>query len=204
MTRKEAGYLGWKASEKIHQRNKEERIKNYNLEPKKCIFCGCALPYEKRGNKFCNRKCSNIYSNQNRQKKYKYKCKNCDNFLNKKKIFCDSKCMQEFQYKTYIAEWKSGKIEGTKGSNKTLTCSSYIKRYIIEKYNNKCARCGFDKKHPVDGRSILEIDHIDGKADNNNEENLILLCPNCHALTATYRARNYGNSSRNNKETDAP
>ena len=35
------------------------------------------------------------------------------------------------------------------------------------------------------------IDHIDGNALNNSEENLRLLCPNCHSLTSTYR--NTGN-----------
>lgn len=29
----------------------------------------------------------------------------------------------------------------------------------------------------------LEIEHIDGNALNNKEDNLILLCPNCHSLT---------------------
>ena len=32
----------------------------------------------------------------------------------------------------------------------------------------------------------LEIEHIDGDRWNNELENIKLLCPNCHALTATY------------------
>ena len=36
----------------------------------------------------------------------------------------------------------------------------------------------------------LELDHIDGDTANNQLGNLRLLCPNCHALTPTYRARN--------------
>ncbi len=39
----------------------------------------------------------------------------------------------------------------------------------------------------------LEIDHIDGNSDNNSEENLRLVCPNCHSLTSTYRGTNRGN-----------
>jgi hypothetical protein len=38
----------------------------------------------------------------------------------------------------------------------------------------------------------LELDHIAGGRTNNLLENLRLLCPNCHALTPTYRGRNIG------------
>lgn len=36
----------------------------------------------------------------------------------------------------------------------------------------------------------LELDHINGIRTDNRLENLRLLCPNCHALTSTYRGRN--------------
>lgn len=36
----------------------------------------------------------------------------------------------------------------------------------------------------------LELDHIDGCNTNNSIGNLRLLCPNCHALTPTYRGKN--------------
>lgn len=36
----------------------------------------------------------------------------------------------------------------------------------------------------------LELDHIDGNPLNNTLLNLRLLCPNCHALTPTYRGKN--------------
>jgi hypothetical protein len=41
----------------------------------------------------------------------------------------------------------------------------------------------------------LELHHIDGNRYNNKLENLMLLCPNCHALTDNYRAKNIKNLS---------
>ncbi len=35
----------------------------------------------------------------------------------------------------------------------------------------------------------LELDHINGDTTDNRIENLRILCPNCHALTETYRGK---------------
>jgi Zn finger protein HypA/HybF involved in hydrogenase expression len=41
----------------------------------------------------------------------------------------------------------------------------------------------------------LELEHIDGNHLNNALSNLTLLCPNCHALTDTYRGKNKKNKN---------
>ena len=37
----------------------------------------------------------------------------------------------------------------------------------------------------------LELHHKDGNKDNNNLDNLSLLCPNCHYFTETYKVKNW-------------
>ena len=51
-----------------------------------------------------------------------------------------------------------------------------------------CSCCGLTLW--MDGPIPLELDHIDGNSEDNSLHNLRLLCPNCHALTPTYRGKN--------------
>jgi len=103
----------------------------------------------------------------------------------------------EFQYNAYISSWKQGLETGNRPKTPGLI-SQFVRRYIWIKYNNACARCGWNTPHPDDNKPPLEVEHIDGDWNNSTEDNLILLCPNCHALTSTYRARNK-DSYRGNK-----
>ena len=63
-----------------------------------------------------------------------------------------------------------------------------LKRHLIKERGHKCEECKFEKwlKQIIP----LEVDHIDGDRTNNKEDNLKLLCCNCHALTPTWRGRN--------------
>jgi hypothetical protein len=73
-----------------------------------------------------------------------------------------------------------------------LITTSRLKRRLIEQGLKEatCEMCGLDTWN---GASIpLELDHINGKRDDNRLINLRLLCPNCHAQTPTYRGRNIG------------
>jgi len=62
-------------------------------------------------------------------------------------------------------------------------------RLLHEGYKeHKCECCGLSVWN---GLLIpLELHHKDGNRTNHKFENLQLLCPNCHAQTETYRAKN--------------
>lgn len=57
-------------------------------------------------------------------------------------------------------------------------------------FEPKCYNCGITTWN--DRPAPLEIEHINGIGTDNRIENLTILCPNCHAQTATYRGRNKG------------
>jgi len=67
-----------------------------------------------------------------------------------------------------------------------------IRKFLIEKANERCQRCGRAERHEKTGRVPLEVEHIDGDWQNACESNLAVLCPNCHALTPTFRGMNRG------------
>lgn len=71
----------------------------------------------------------------------------------------------------------------------TITSFKLKKRLIKEGIlEPKCSKCLNETW--LDGPIPLELDHINGKNDDNKLSNLRLLCPNCHSLTDTYRGRN--------------
>ena len=75
--------------------------------------------------------------------------------------------------------------------------STHIKRYMREKYGNKCCSCGWAQVNQKTGQILLVADYIHDNWRNNTESNLRLVCPNCDALSATYAALNKGNGREN-------
>jgi 5-methylcytosine-specific restriction endonuclease McrA len=68
--------------------------------------------------------------------------------------------------------------------------SDKLRRRLIREmvFEHRCAGCRLSDW--LGSKIPLELDHKDGDRSNNVLENLRLLCPNCHALTPTYRGRN--------------
>jgi ribosomal protein S27AE len=63
--------------------------------------------------------------------------------------------------------------------------------YEVGLESPKCEMCGWATM-AEDGRIPVELDHINGRHDDNRLVNLRVLCPNCHSLQATHRGKNKG------------
>lgn len=150
----------WREEQKLKQKNKQEAY---------CLNCGSKIEGDYR-KKFCSHSCSATYNNKRR-------CKN-EKIINSVTID---------KYDEYIKKWKSNKVDGRRGNYGVSVC---IRKYLYSKYNCSCQNCGWNKVNPYTGKIPLEIHHIDGDCTNNKEENLQLLCKNCHSLTENYGSRN--------------
>lgn len=199
--------MAYKAGE-ISKKKKEARILTYDKNPNRCVNCGKSLSYEKRKNKFCSHECSATYVNQHRRIKEDLKkelmqkrCKNCGKSMKKYKSesyskalnreFCCPTCRAEYEQKEYIKRWKNGEETGMYAD---LTINQYLRNYLLKKAKFKCSRCGWHEINEFTGIIPLQIHHIDGNCTNNKEDNLEVLCPNCHSLTSTY-----GNANKESK-----
>ena len=155
--------------------------------------------YKSEKRKFCSSSCAAIVNNKNfikrekRRKSYhekkEKKCLNCEKIITNK--FCDSICQNNFRKKETYKKIESGDI--------TLNYRHY-KKYLIEKFGEKCMKCDWCEIHQITGKVPIELEHCDGDSENNSLSNLKLLCPNCHSLTPTYKALNVGNGRHKRME----
>lgn len=103
--------------------------------------------------------------------------------------------------------WRKGKkkptykipLEQILRENSTYQRTTSLRKRLIEEgyFEHRCAECGLTewRNQPIP----LELDHINGERQDNRLENLRLLCPNCHALTSTYRGKNMQLKKPNHK-----
>lgn len=114
------------------------------------------------------------------------KCIECDTEFSYQKYssmgkYCSNKCQMEYQY-THVT--KTRIIEGAVSERQTL------RKYLIRERGCCCEICN---RTTWEGVNIpLEIDHINGLANNNYPNNIRLVCPNCHALLPTSKGGNRG------------
>jgi hypothetical protein len=144
----------------------------YEDNPKSCHFCGAIIPFEKRASKFCNHTCSASYTNRVRTRPTK-RSRVCS--CGKPKLLSNKYCYDCAQKHVYHRPQ----------SVELLKTPASMRRLLIEQRGHRCEDCGLSewKSQPIP----LEMHHKDGNSDNNTEENLMLICPNCHAFTEHYK-----------------
>jgi hypothetical protein len=147
----------------------------YEADPKRCLRCGEAIPFEQRDNVFCGHSCAASVRNVTVKRREAKRCVRCGCPVRERQnTYCDD-CIKQrvFNKNLRLQDCANDKSR---------------RRWLLDKRGRRCENCGLREwlNQPIP----LEMHHIDGNTDNNDEENLILLCPNCHALTPTHKHRN--------------
>lgn len=165
------------ASEKIHNVFEEdvELISNYKNKltevTLKCNNCGYTWNIKPHNILYLKQDvnkhhCPNCYKNKILASLVTLKCDYCGKYFTRKKSDIKD---SEYHY----CSRKCGNIH-----KNNLKIKDNIKNYrytAFQVYEHKCACCGYNEDE-----RILEVHHIDSNRDNNNIDNLIILCPNCH------------------------
>ena len=98
--------------------------------------------------------------------------------------FCSSACKGVFKYNIEQVERQKQFEQGK------LKYRNRIKAVLLEQFSHVCQICKNTtwNNHPIP----LQVDHIDGKSNNNMPNNLRLICHNCDALLPTFAGKNRG------------
>lgn len=103
--------------------------------------------------------------------------------------FCSNECYKNFRKTAKYNEYlKDNSIAWGQQHMR-----NYKKFFLLEQ-NNCCAICGMLDTWN-NSELVFVLDHIDGNADNNNRDNLRLVCPNCDSQLDTFKSKNK-NSAR--------
>ena len=178
MTPSEAGKLGYlKSKHLLNKRHTDFRLQ-WERDPKQCLYCNKDLSYKKRNNKYCNHSCAASKTNQETTKNKQYNCKWCNSLLKTNKKYCNRQCQTEYRY----SKIDNGEIE--------LLTNNTARKYLVNRRGHFCEICGI--KTWLDKPILLIVDHIDGNSQNNQVDNLRLICSNCDATLPTYKSKNLG------------
>ena len=182
---------------------------------KNCKNCGNEFKPDRKARMFCSRACSATHNNKNTPKRQqgpysreRAECVRCGKVYLRKISSLFSFCSRECESKQLFENWLDGKEDFSKREWKT-DFPRAIRLLLIESVGYQCQairsdtneRCT-EKRFRPSGGSILEIEHIDGDATNHHVSNIMLLCPSCHSVTPTYRAGNWGKSTRTTRRVD--
>jgi len=124
----------------------------------------------------------------------------CSKYL-KKRINDLSIDVSHIKIKTDISNpFVKYKLEDILTCNSTYTSMVRLKIRLIKelKWEEKCTICNLSNW--MNNKIPLEIDHINGVHTDNTITNLRFICPNCHAQTDNYKAKNMGKGRTKRRE----
>ena len=158
---------------------------------KLCKNCENDFKPKYKSQVFCSKSCSATFTNI---KKYKI-CIGCNKSFhskNSKTKYCAQDCWNKTIKREYINKWLNNEIDPTNKNGYGL--STKIRNYLLEINKYKCQMCGWGEINKTSKKVPLHIHHIDGDCSHNYDDNLQVLCPNCHSLT-----ENFGSLNKNSK-----
>ena len=144
---------------------------------------------------FCSKKCwykyrknNNLFKGKNNSKwkeKINIICKSCKkefkvSLCNKNKKFCSKECYTEGLSNFYIGKNASNWQGGKSFEEYSPLFNQQLKEKVRVRDNFICQLCGIPE---LEFNKRLCIHHIDYDKQNNNINNLISLCMNCHLKT---------------------
>jgi len=134
---------------------------------------------KKEVRKYCSKNCADVGKTKPRENRI---CLNCDNEFEvlpmpsreKQDLLCSKKCIYEYYRGKRHPNWLGGisfEPYGIEFNNK-------LKMFIREQYDYTCQECGVKEN----GKNHV-CHHVDYNKQNNQRDNLIILCRSCHMKT---------------------
>jgi hypothetical protein len=113
-------------------------------------------------------------------------CPGCGTGIKSANTYCSNKCKSSYELSIWIKRWLERTLSPKEETH------GRTKRALIHLFGNKCQRCGWCEVNLVTGIAPIELEHENGDWKDNSPDNVLLLCPCCHAITPTYKALNWG------------
>lgn len=171
------------------------------IDPHPCCFCG----KETANPRFCSTRCAGYLTNKEAPRKHVQKiypsvpCTLCGEMLPTRRQGARKDvhkvCLYAEKRNEFLVKWVAGELTPTQvasGTKHSRRLTAIARRILLDRCNGKCEKCGWSEINPFTGRVPLETDHINGNPYDDRYGNFRVLCPNCHALTATHKGANRG------------